>query len=53
MQLAHVFRARIVDVNSESLVIETTGAEDKIDGLVEILRGFRNSRDGAEPAASP
>src|SRR5580700_3256218 len=40
MQLAHVFRARIVDVNSESLVIETTGTEDKIDGLVEILRGF-------------
>ena len=40
MQLAHVFRARIVDVNSESLVIETTGAEDKIDGLIEILRGF-------------
>jgi acetolactate synthase-1/3 small subunit len=40
MQLAHVFRARIVDVNSESLVIETTGAEDKIDGLVEILRGY-------------
>jgi acetolactate synthase-1/3 small subunit len=40
MQLAQVFRARIVDVNSESLVIETTGAEDKIDGLVEILRGF-------------
>jgi acetolactate synthase-1/3 small subunit len=40
MQLAHVFRARIVDVNSESMVIETTGAEDKIDGLVEILRGY-------------
>jgi acetolactate synthase-1/3 small subunit len=40
MQLAHVFRARIVDVNSESLVIETTGAEEKIDGLVEILRGY-------------
>jgi acetolactate synthase-1/3 small subunit len=38
MQLAHVFRARIVDVNSESLVID--GTEDKIDGLVEILRGF-------------
>jgi acetolactate synthase-1/3 small subunit len=40
MQLTHVFRARIVDVNSESMVIETTGAEDKIDGLVEILRGY-------------
>ncbi len=40
MQLAHVFRARIVDVNSESLVIETTGDEDKIDGLIEVLRGY-------------
>jgi len=40
MQLAHVFRARIVDVNNESLVIESTGAEDKIDGLVEVLRGY-------------
>ncbi len=40
MQLVHVFRGRIVDVNSESMVIETTGAEDKIDGLVEILRGY-------------
>lgn len=40
MQLAHVFRARIVDVNSESLVIESTGTEDKIDGLVEVLRDY-------------
>src|SRR3982074_2792744 len=32
MQLAHVFRARIVDVNSESIVIETTGAEERDDG---------------------
>jgi acetolactate synthase-1/3 small subunit len=40
MQLAHVFRARIVDVNNESLVIESTGTEDKIDGLVEVLREY-------------
>ena len=40
MQLVDVFRARVVDVGSESLVIETTGAEDKIDSLVEVLRPF-------------
>lgn len=40
MQLAHVFRARIVDVNNESLMIESTGTEDKINGLVEVLRGY-------------
>jgi acetolactate synthase I/III small subunit len=40
MQLAHVFRARVVDVAGESMVLETTGTEDKIDGLVEVLRQF-------------
>jgi len=40
MQLAHVFRARIVDVNNGSLMIESTGTEDKINGLVEVLRGY-------------
>jgi acetolactate synthase-1/3 small subunit len=40
MQLAEVYRARIVDVCPESLVIETTGTEDKIDSLLEVLRPF-------------
>jgi acetolactate synthase-1/3 small subunit len=40
MQLAHVFRARILDVNHDSMLVETTGAEDKIDGFVEVLRGY-------------
>ena len=40
MQVAHVFRARIVDVAPDSLVLETTGTEDKISGLVEVLRGY-------------
>jgi acetolactate synthase-1/3 small subunit len=40
MQLVEVYRARIVDVAPESLVIETTGAEDKIDSLVEVLRPY-------------
>jgi acetolactate synthase-1/3 small subunit len=37
-ELAEVFRARIVDLTSESLMIEMTGVESKIEGLVEILR---------------
>lgn len=40
MQLADVFRARIVDVTNESVVIEITGTEDKIEGLIEVLRPF-------------
>jgi acetolactate synthase I/III small subunit len=40
VQLAEVFRARIVDVAPDSLVIEITGTEDKVDGLVEVLRPF-------------
>jgi acetolactate synthase I/III small subunit len=40
LELASVFRARVVDVRSESLTIEITGAEDKIDGLLEVLRPY-------------
>src|SRR4030095_3441819 len=40
LQLVDVYRARIVDVSPESLVIETTGTEDKIDSLVEVLRPY-------------
>jgi acetolactate synthase-1/3 small subunit len=40
MQLVDVFRARIVDVAPASIVIEMTGTEDKIDGLLEVLRPF-------------
>src|SRR5437763_3876795 len=40
MQLVDVYRARIIDVSPESLVIETTGSEDKIDRLLEVLRPY-------------
>jgi acetolactate synthase-1/3 small subunit len=40
MQLVEVYRARIVDVSPETLVIETTGTEDKIESLVEVLRPY-------------
>jgi acetolactate synthase-1/3 small subunit len=40
LQLVNVFRARVVDVGPDSLIIEITGTEDKIDGLLEVLRPF-------------
>jgi acetolactate synthase-1/3 small subunit len=40
MQLCDVYRARVVDVGNESLIIEITGTEDKLDSLVEVLRPF-------------
>jgi acetolactate synthase-1/3 small subunit len=40
MQLVDVFRARIVDVAPDSLVVEITGTEDKVDGLLGMLRPY-------------
>src|SRR5215208_6529906 len=36
--LAEIFRARIVDVASDSIIVEITGTEDKIEGMIELLR---------------
>lgn len=38
MRLAEIFRARIVDVHPESLTLEVTGNEEKIKGLLTLLR---------------
>ncbi len=40
LEMANLFRAKVVDVGARSLVIETTGEEDKIDALYELLRPF-------------
>ena len=40
LQLLEVFRARAVDVGAENLIVEITGAPDKIDGLVRVLEPF-------------
>ncbi len=36
-ELVEVFRARIVDLATESLMIEITGVESKIEGLIPVL----------------
>jgi acetolactate synthase-1/3 small subunit len=40
MQIVDVFRANIVDVGSDSLTVEVTGDENKIDSLLTLLHGF-------------
>jgi acetolactate synthase-1/3 small subunit len=40
MQVAEVFRARVVDVSPDALIFEITGSEDKINSLVDVLRPF-------------
>jgi acetolactate synthase-1/3 small subunit len=36
--LVEIFRGRIVDVAVESVIVEVTGDEEKVNGLVELLR---------------
>ena len=40
LEMVNLFRAKVVDVGTLSLVIETTGEEDKIDALYDLLRPF-------------
>ena len=40
MQIVDIFRANIVDVSSNSLTVEVTGDEDKVESLIELLRSF-------------
>jgi acetolactate synthase-1/3 small subunit len=40
LQLADVFRARVIDVAPEALIFEITGPRDKIDGLVGVLASY-------------
>jgi acetolactate synthase-1/3 small subunit len=35
-----VFRARVVDIAPETLIIEITGTEDKLQSLIDVLRPF-------------
>lgn len=40
IEIADIFRANIVDVASDSLTIEVTGDEDKIESMFKLLKGF-------------
>jgi len=40
MQIVDIFRANIVDVAAESLIVEVSGDEDKVDSLHDLLKSF-------------
>ena len=40
INVVNIFRANIVDVTTEDVVIELTGGESKIDALCEVLREY-------------
>ena len=40
LQIVDIFRANIVDVGSDSLTVEVTGDENKIESLLTLLQGF-------------
>ncbi|HSR31363.1 MAG TPA: acetolactate synthase small subunit [Anaerolineae bacterium] len=40
IELAQVFRGRIVDVGSTSMTVEITGPEDRVNSLIKLLRPY-------------
>ncbi len=40
IETANIFRAHIVDVGLDSVIIEVTGSEDKIESLIRLLQPF-------------
>ncbi|KAB1439494.1 acetolactate synthase small subunit [Candidatus Galacturonibacter soehngenii] len=38
--ISDIFRAKIVDVATESLIIELTGSQSKLDAFIELLEGY-------------
>ncbi len=40
MQIADIFRGKIVDVQSKTLTIEVTGDEGKVEKFVDLMKGF-------------
>jgi len=40
LQLVDIYRARIVDVALDSLVIQITGPEDRVESLIKLLENF-------------
>lgn len=40
IELASIFRAKVVDVSADRVMIELAGDEDKIEALIDLLRPF-------------
>ncbi|MHB8718453.1 MAG: acetolactate synthase small subunit [Candidatus Dormibacteria bacterium] len=40
LDIVEIYRGRVVDVASESLIVEVTGSTEKIDNFIELMRPF-------------
>ena len=40
MQIVDIFRAKIVDIADKTMIIEATGATDKIDAFEKLLENY-------------
>jgi len=40
LTIAEMYKARVVDLAAESLIVEATGTEAEVDALITLLRGF-------------
>mgnify|MGYP003335498311 CR=1 FL=1 len=47
LELVQMFRAKVVDVSSDAMVIEATGAADKLAALLRVLEFLQNEHAGA------
>lgn len=39
--VADIFRAKIIDVGKESLIVELTGGQNKLEAFIELLEGYQ------------
>jgi acetolactate synthase-1/3 small subunit len=40
IELANLFRAKIVDVSPTSLIVETAGSEDKVEAFIDLMKPY-------------
>lgn len=40
ISIADIFRAKVIDVSTEGLIIELTGTQDKIEAFIKLLEGY-------------
>jgi acetolactate synthase-1/3 small subunit len=40
IEIANIFRAKVVDVGKQSLVVEVTGAQGKVEAFIDMMRSY-------------
>ena len=40
VEVAAIFRSRVIDISTSTITVEATGSSDKLDGLLQLLRPY-------------